>query len=161
MANTLDSPSDQRVKSALEKLGLAPEIRILSESARSAFEAASALGINVGHIASSIVFKLPSGSPLLVITSGRHRVDTDLVAKNLGIESLGRVDADYLKEKSGFSIGGESPVAWISPATILIDETLNDCDVVWAAAGHPHAVFPTSYAELIKVSGATPMIVGQ
>jgi hypothetical protein len=88
-------------------------------------------------------------------------VDTDLVAKYLGIEKLARVDADFVKEISGYSIGGVAPLGWIFPATILIDETLNDYDVVWAAAGHPHAVFPTSYAELIKASGATPMIVGQ
>jgi prolyl-tRNA editing enzyme YbaK/EbsC (Cys-tRNA(Pro) deacylase) len=96
----------------------------------------------------------------LIITSGRHRVDTDLVAKNLGIEKLGRVDADYVKEKSGFSIGGVAPIGWTSPATILIDQALNDYDVVWAAAGHPHAVYPTSYGELLECTGAQPMVVG-
>jgi prolyl-tRNA editing enzyme YbaK/EbsC (Cys-tRNA(Pro) deacylase) len=96
----------------------------------------------------------------LIITSGRHRVDTDSVAKNLGIEGLGRVDADYVKEKSGFSIGGVAPIGWVSPATILIDQALNDYEVVWAAAGHPHAVYPTTYAELIECTGAKPMVVG-
>jgi prolyl-tRNA editing enzyme YbaK/EbsC (Cys-tRNA(Pro) deacylase) len=97
----------------------------------------------------------------LIITSGRHRVDTDLVAKNLGIEGLGRVDADYVKGKSGFSIGGVAPIGWVSPATILIDQALNDYKVVWAAAGHPHAVYPTTYAELIACTDAKPMIVGE
>ena len=134
--------------------------RALADSARTAKEAADALGIEVGQVASSIVFKLEDESPLLVITSGRHKVDTDLVAKNLNQSKLHRVDADYVKEKSGFSIGGVSPIGWISTATILIDEALNDYDVVWAAAGHPHSVFPTTYAELIACTGATTMVVG-
>ena len=151
----------KRVLAALHEHGLEGEVHVLSDSARTAQEAATALGIEVGQIASSLIFKLPDGSPLLIITSGRHRVDTDLVAKNLGIEKLGRVDADYVKEKSGFSIGGVSPLGWISkPEIILIDEALNDYDIVWAAAGHPHAVFPTTYSELIQCTGAQPKIVG-
>ena len=144
----------------LSNSGLTGEVNVLSDSARTAQEAATALGIEVGQIASSLIFKLPDGSPLLVITSGRHRVDTDLVAKNLGIEKLGRVDADYVKEKSSFSIGGVAPIGWVSPATILIDQALNDYQVVWAAAGHPHAVYPTTFAELLECTGAKPMIVG-
>jgi prolyl-tRNA editing enzyme YbaK/EbsC (Cys-tRNA(Pro) deacylase) len=114
----------------------------------------------VGQIASSLIFKLPDESPLLIITSGRHRVDTELVAKNLGLEKLCRVDADYVKEKSGFSIGGVAPIGWVSPATILIDQALNDYKVVWAAAGHPHAVYPTSFSELLECTGAKTMVVG-
>jgi prolyl-tRNA editing enzyme YbaK/EbsC (Cys-tRNA(Pro) deacylase) len=151
----------KRVIAALANHGLTGEVHVLSDSARTAQEAASALGIEVGQIASSLIFKLPDDSPLLIITSGRHRVDTDLVAKNLGIEKLGRVDADYVKEQSGFSIGGVAPIGWVSPATILIDQVLNDYDVVWAAAGHPHAVYPTTYAELIQCTGAQPMNVGE
>jgi prolyl-tRNA editing enzyme YbaK/EbsC (Cys-tRNA(Pro) deacylase) len=152
----------KRVLAALLEHGLEGEVHVLSDSARTAQEAATALGIEVGQIASSLIFKLPDQSPLLIITSGRHRVDTDLVAKNLGIEKLDRVDADYVKEKSGFSIGGVSPLGWISkPEIILIDEALNDYDVVWAAAGHPHAVYPTTYNELITCTGAKPMVVGE
>jgi prolyl-tRNA editing enzyme YbaK/EbsC (Cys-tRNA(Pro) deacylase) len=151
----------KRVIAALAEHGLTGEVHVLSDSARTAQEAASALGIEVGQIASSLIFKLPDGSPLLVITSGRHRVDTDLVANNLGIEKLGRVDADYVKEKSGFSIGGVAPIGWVSPATILIDQALNDYQVVWAAAGHPHAVYPTSYSELLRCTGARPVNVGE
>ena len=150
----------KRVIAALAEHGLTGEVHLLSDSARTAQEAAAALGIEVGQIASSLIFKLVDESPLLIITSGRHRVDTDLVAKTLGVEKLGRVDADYVKEKSGFSIGGVSPVGWINPATILIDEALSDYGVVWAAAGHPHAVYPTTYDELIQCTGAQPMIVG-
>ena len=161
MDGVLEKAAVKRVTAALAEHGCAGQIKVLSDSARTAAEAASALGLEVGQIASSLIFKLPDGSPLLVITSGRHRVDTDLVANNLGIEKLGRVDADYVKEQSGFSIGGVSPLGWISkPEVILIDEALNDYDVVWAAAGHPHAVYPTTYDELITCTGAKPMVVG-
>jgi len=160
MENVLQNPSVQRVSAKLKELGVKGEVHVLSDSARTAQEAADALGILVGQVASSIVFKLDDESPLLVITSGRHRVDTKLVAEKLGVAKLHRVDADYVKEKSGFSIGGVSPVGWISPATILIDEALNDYEVVWAAAGHPHSVYPTTFAELLECTGATPMVVG-
>ena len=160
MENVLQNPSVQRVSAKLKELGIKGEVHVLSDSARTAQEAADALGILVGQVASSIVFKLDDESPLLVITSGRHRVDTKLVAEKLGIAKLHRVDADYVKEKSGFSIGGVSPVGWINPPTILIDEALNDYDVVWAAAGHPHSVYPTTFAELIQATGAKPMVVG-
>jgi len=161
MDGVLEKAAVKRVAAALIEHGCAGEIKVLSDSARTASEAAAALGIEVGQIASSLIFKLPDGSPLLIITSGRHRVDTDLVAQNLDIEKLGRVDADYVKEKSGFSIGGVAPLGWVSPATILIDEALNEYEIVWAAAGHPHAVYPTSFGELIKIKKAKPMVVGE
>lgn len=161
MEEVLANPSVIRVSLLLKELGCLGEPTILSESARTALDAANALGIEVGQVASSIVFKLPSGNALLVITSGRHRVDTELVAKNLGVDKLHRADADFVKSASGFSIGGVSPLGWISkPEIILIDEALSDYDVVWAAAGHPHAVYPTTYDELIQCTGAQPMIVG-
>jgi len=161
MEGVLEKSAVKRVNDALKINGISGQIKVLSESARSAAEAASALGIEVGQIASSIIFKLPNESPLLVITSGRHRVDTELVAKELSVDNLARVDADYVKELSGFSIGGVAPLGWINPPAItLIDLALNDYEVVWAAAGHPHAVFPTNYAELITCTGAKPMVVG-
>ena len=161
MEEVLNNPSVIRVTALLKELGCSGEVTILSDSARTALDAANALGIEVGQVASSIVFKLPSGNPLLVVTSGRHRVDTELVAKNLGLPELGRADANYVKEVSGYSVGGVSPLGWISkPEIILIDEALSDYDVVWAAAGHPHAVYPTTYDELIQCTGAQPMIVG-
>ncbi len=161
MEEVLNNPSVIRVTTLLKELGCAGEVTILSDSARTALDAANALGIEVGQVASSIVFKLPSGNPLLVITSGRHRVDTELVASKLGVDKLHRADADFVKNASGFSIGGVSPLGWISkPEIILIDEALNDYDIVWAAAGHPHAVYPTSFAELVRATGATAMVVG-
>ena len=161
MDGILEKAAVRRFLEAADSLGVKGEINILAETARTAIDAANGLGIEVGQIASSLIFKLPSGNPLLIITSGRHRVDTDLVAKNLGIAELGRADANYVKEVSGYSVGGVSPLGWISkPEIILIDEALNDYEVIWAAAGHPHAVYPTSYTEIIACTGATPMVVG-
>ena len=161
MDGVLEKSAVRRVKQALISNGLSTEITVLSESARSAAEAASALGIEVGQIASSIIFKLSDQKPLLVITSGRHRVDTELVADKLGIDKLDRVDADYVKENSGFSIGGVAPIGWTNPpAIVIIDEALSEYEVVWAAAGHPHAVFPSSFNELKSIANATALVVG-
>ena len=161
MDGILEKAAVRRFIAAANDLGVQGQVTILADTARTAVDAANGLGIEVGQIASSLIFKMPSGNPLLIITSGRHRVDTDLVAKNLGIPELGRADANYVKEVSGYSVGGVSPLGWISmPEIILIDEALNDYDAVWAAAGHPHAVYPTTYDELIQCTGAQPMIVG-
>ena len=161
MDGILEKAAVKRFTQAASDLGVTGAVTVLAETARTAVDAANGLGIEVGQIASSLIFKLPSGNPLLIITSGRHRVDTDLVAKNLGIPELGRADANYVKEVSGYSVGGVSPLGWISkPEIIVIDEALNEYDVVWAAAGHPHAVYPTTYVELIQCTGAQPMIVG-
>ncbi|MFZ2227011.1 MAG: YbaK/EbsC family protein [Candidatus Nanopelagicaceae bacterium] len=160
MEEILGNGSVLRVAEVLERLGFAGSIRLLSESARSAREAADSLDVEVGQIASSIVFKLPDGYPLLVITSGRHRVDTELVARSLDVEKLHRADADYVRLHSGFAIGGVAPVGWLQPATVLIDEALNDYEVVWAAAGHPRAVFPTTYTQLLNATGAQAMTIG-
>ena len=158
---TENHPSVIRVNQVMAELGMTGEIKHLTESARSAKEAADAVGIEVGQVASSIVFKLPDESPLLVITSGRHRVDTELVANELGIEKLGRADADFVKSASGFAIGGVAPVGWIkAPGKVLIDIALNEYKTVWAAAGHPHAVFSTTFDELVKMTGGAAMKVG-
>ena len=162
MDGILEKAAVKRFKEAADSLGVKGEINILAETARTAIDAANGLGIEVGQIASSLIFKLPSGNPLLIITSGRHRVDTDLVAKNLELPELGRADANYVKEVSGYSVGGVSPIGWITtPEITLIDLALNDYEIVWAASGHPHAVYPTSYTELIACTGATPMVVGE
>jgi prolyl-tRNA editing enzyme YbaK/EbsC (Cys-tRNA(Pro) deacylase) len=170
----LKHPAVVRVKEFLAANGINGKVVALKESARTAAEAAEALGIEVGQVASSIVFKLPDGNPLLVITSGRHRVNTELVARNLGVEKLHRADADYVRSVSGFAIGGVSPVAWISEITgdvspigwvnqpdhIIIDVALDSYEVIWAAAGHPHGVFPTTFSALKEVTGAKALIVG-
>jgi len=161
MEHILEKSAVKRVAAAMEELSIAGPITVLGDSARTAQDAASALGIEVGQIASSLIFQTPEDEVLLIITSGRHRVDTDLVAKNLGYSELGRVDANFVKEFSGFSIGGVSPIGWVNkPDITLIDEALNDYSDVWAAAGHPYGVFPTSFSELTHATGATAMKVG-
>jgi len=160
MEHILEKSAVKRVAGAMQDLSIAGPITVLGETARTAQDAATALGIEVGQIASSLIFHTPEEEVLLIITSGRHRVDTDLVARNLGYSELGRVDAASVKNFSGFSIGGVSPIGWVNkPDITLIDESLNDYQVIWAAAGHPHGVFPTTYAELQSSTAATPMII--
>ncbi len=161
MDSILEKAAVKRAQAALDKHGISGKIKILADSARTAAEAAAGLGIEVGQIASSLVFKLPDDRSLLVITSGRHRVDTQMVADLLQVPDLDRADADYVKEISGYSVGGVAPLGWINePSITLIDEALNDYQAIWAAAGHPHAVFPSSYQELLKASGAKAARVG-
>jgi prolyl-tRNA editing enzyme YbaK/EbsC (Cys-tRNA(Pro) deacylase) len=161
MDGILEKAAVKRFQEAANSLGVKGEIKVLADTARTAVDAANSLDIEVGQIASSLIFTLPSGNPLLIITSGRHRVDTALVAQGLGIAELGRADANYVKEVSGYSVGGVSPIGWTTkPEITLIDEALNDYEVVWAASGHPHAVYPTSFEELIQCTGAKPMVVG-
>ena len=157
----MEKAAVRRAQAAFDKHGISGKIKILTDSARTAAEAAAGLGIEVGQIASSLVFKLPDDRSLLVITSGRHRVDTQMVAKLLQVPTLNRADADYVKEISGYSVGGVAPLGWINePSITLIDEALNDYQSIWAAAGHPHAVFPTTYQELLRASGAKTARVG-
>ncbi len=161
MEGILEKAAVKRAAQAIQTNGMTGTIKVLSESARTALDAANALGIHVGQIASSIVFKLPSGNPLLVVTSGRHRVDTNLVASYLGVAELQRADADYVKNTSGYSVGGVAPVGWLNqPERVLIDQALGDYPEVWAAAGHPHTVFPTTIDELIRVTRGTAAVVG-
>ena len=161
MDSILEKAAVKRAQAALDKHGISGKIKILADSARTAAEAAAGLGIEVGQIASSLVFKLPDQRSLLVITSGRHRVDTQMVADLLQVPDLDRADADYVKEISGYSVGGVAPLGWINePSITLIDEALNDYQSIWAAAGHPHAVFPTTYQELLEASGAKAARVG-
>jgi prolyl-tRNA editing enzyme YbaK/EbsC (Cys-tRNA(Pro) deacylase) len=161
MDSILEKAAVKRAQAALDMHGISGKIKILADSARTAAEAAAGLGIEVGQIASSLVFKLPDQRSLLVITSGRHRVDTQMVADLLQVPVLDRADADYVKEISGYSVGGVAPLGWINePSITLIDEALSDYQVIWAAAGHPHAVFPSTYQELLKASGAKAARVG-
>ena len=152
-----------RVREALAAAGVAVTMVETDEGARTAVDAARALGVEVGQIASSLVFADPDQRPVLVITSGAHRVDVERVAASIGVASLSRVDAAYVKAWTGFSIGSVSPVGWRGdPSTVpadvaarvVIDESLADYPVLWAAGGHPHVVFSISYDELRRVSGA-------
>lgn len=162
MEHILEKAPVKRVAAVMVERSISGPITILSESARTAHDAATSLGIEVGQIASSLIFKVPDGKVLLIITSGRHRVDTELVAEYLNVSELLRVDATFVKDFSGFSIGGVSPLGWINqPDITLIDEALKEYETVWAAAGHPHAVYPTTFSELIQCTGAKPLKVGE
>lgn len=148
-------PSVQRVVDALTSAGWTGDVRVLQDSARTAAEAAAALGCEVGAIASSLVF-LAGAEPVLVLTSGAHRVDTGAVAARLGVPSLDRAPADVVRTATGFAIGGVAPVGHPQPLRTLVDVDLARYTTVWAAAGHPHAVFPTSYEELLRLTAGTP-----
>jgi prolyl-tRNA editing enzyme YbaK/EbsC (Cys-tRNA(Pro) deacylase) len=145
----------ERVIAALRAGGATGEVRELDDSARTALEAAAALGVPVGAIVKSLVFTA-DGSPLLVLASGDHQVDTTAVATLLGVAKVRRADADVVRAATGFAIGGVAPIAHPEPLTTVIDTHLGSFDVVWAAAGTPHAVFATTYDELVRLSGGTP-----
>jgi prolyl-tRNA editing enzyme YbaK/EbsC (Cys-tRNA(Pro) deacylase) len=152
-------PNAVRVQEALRAAGAAGQVRILNDSARTAAEAAAALGVEVGQIANSLIF-VADGEPLLVLTSGRHRVDTAKVAQLIGVGKLSRADADFVREHAGVTIGGVSPVGHPRPLRTIVDTTLADYAIVWAAAGHTHAVFATTFDELMKITRGTPAAVG-
>jgi len=152
-------PNVLRIQDALLAAGAKGSVRMLDESARTAAEAAAALGVEIGQITNSLVF-VADGEPLLVLTSGRHRVDTAKVAELVGVAKVSRADADFVREHAGVAIGGVSPVGHPRPLRTLVDIALNDYDVVWAAAGHTHAVFPTTFDELLTLTGGTPATVG-
>lgn len=148
-------PSVSNVVAALRAAGSAGQVRLLDDSARTAAEAAAALGCDVGAIANSLVFTA-DGDPLLVLTSGAHRVDTGAVAALLGAAAVRRADPDTVRAATGQVIGGVAPVGHPAPLTTLVDTALSAYDVVWAAAGHAHAVFATSYDELLRITAGRP-----
>lgn len=145
-------PNVARVAEVLQVAGATGTPVQLEDSTRTAAEAAAALGCDVGAIASSLVFAA-DGEPLLIVTSGAHRVDTVHVAAVLGVGRIKRADPDMVRNATGYAIGGVAPVGHPAPIRTLVDVALADHDVVWAAAGHSHAVFPTSYAELLRLTG--------
>jgi prolyl-tRNA editing enzyme YbaK/EbsC (Cys-tRNA(Pro) deacylase) len=143
----------------LAELGAGGSVKVLDGSARTAAQAAEQLGIEVAQIANSLVFSA-DGAPLLVLASGGHRVDTAKVAALVGAASVDRADADFVRTHTGFAIGGVAPVGHPEPLRTLVDTALGQYDEVWAAAGHPHAVFPTTYDELLRLTGGTAADVG-
>jgi prolyl-tRNA editing enzyme YbaK/EbsC (Cys-tRNA(Pro) deacylase) len=149
-----------RFAAVLRDLGVAGEVRELPESAPTAATAAGQLGCELGAIANSLVFNA-DGAPLLVMTSGAHRVDTAQVAGLTGVAEVRRADARSVREWTGQAIGGVAPVGHPRPIRTLVDVWLDKYDVIWAAAGHPHTVFPTSYAELLRITNGTPADVGE
>ncbi len=148
-----------RVRAALSALGVAGEVQVLPGSTRTAAEAAAALGCEVGAIASSLVFDA-EGEPVLVVTSGAHRVDTATVSADHGVPELRRASPEFVRTHTGQAIGGVAPVGHPGPVRTLVDRWLARHETVWAAGGHPHAVFPTTYDELVRITGGTPADVG-
>ncbi len=144
----------QRVEAVLRAGGASGEIRELDDSARTAAEAAAAVGVPIGAIVKSLVF-VADGSAVLVLASGDHQVDTAKIADVLGVGKVKRADADLVRAATGFPIGGVAPVAHPEPLTTVVDEHLSSFAVLWAAAGTPHAVFPTTFDELVRLSGGT------
>ena len=168
MADTAPGPASAnaaenglaRVERVLSAAGWSSRTRHLSASARTAADAAQALGCPVGAIASSLVF-VADGEPLLVLASGAHRVDTLRVAELVGATSVDRAPAKLVREVTGFAIGGVAPVGHLVPLRGLLDVTLRSYDVVWASAGHPHAVFSATFDELQALTGAAPADVAE
>ena len=155
---TTEHPGIARFRDEHARLGGVGEIVILPDSVHTAALAAEALGCEVGAIANSLVFDA-DGSPVLILTSGAHRVDQDLVAAALGVSALRRAKPEFVREHTGQVIGGVSPIAHPAPVPTYLDPWLRRYDVVWAAAGHPAAVFRTSYDELLALTGATEVDV--
>jgi len=142
-----------RVAQFLQTQGHPHPPKMLETAARTAQEAADALGVQLGQIAKSIIFRRRADdAPVLVVASGDRRVDPHKVAAQVG--PVGRADAEYVKARTGFTIGGVAPVAHLTPAVTLVDEDLFRFEAVWAAAGHPHAVFlstPDQLCNLVQV----------
>lgn len=160
MQESSPPPSVERVIQALAASGAQGQVRPLDESARTAREAAAALGVEVGQIASSLIF-LADGEPVLVVASGGHRVDTTKVAALLSVSEVGKASADDVRAATGFVIGGVAPLGFPSPIRTLVDIDLGQYDEVWAAGGHTHWVFPTTYNELLQLTGGQGALVGE
>jgi prolyl-tRNA editing enzyme YbaK/EbsC (Cys-tRNA(Pro) deacylase) len=133
-------------------------IVVLPDSVHTAALAAAALGCEVGAIANSLLFDA-DGAPVLILTSGAHRVDTDKVAAELGVGALGRATPEFVRKHTGQVIGGVSPIGHPTPVPTYLDPTLRKYDEIWAAAGHPAAVFSSTYDELLAMTGATELEV--
>jgi prolyl-tRNA editing enzyme YbaK/EbsC (Cys-tRNA(Pro) deacylase) len=148
-------PNVQAVQDALAAAGATGQVIVLPDAVSTAAAAAAALEVEVGQIANSLIFDA-DGGPLLVLTSGAHRVDTAKVAALLGHTAIKRATPEFVREHTGQAIGGVAPVGHPKPVPTLVDEALAAFPVVWAAGGIPHAVFPTSFDELVRVTGGTP-----
>jgi prolyl-tRNA editing enzyme YbaK/EbsC (Cys-tRNA(Pro) deacylase) len=148
----------QAVDQHLRAAGLSTQIYDLPDSTRTALDAASALGCEVGAIASSLIF-LADDEPLLVMTSGRHRVDTDILASSLGASVVVIAPAKRVREVTGQTIGGVAPVGHPTPLRAVVDVALRDYATIWAAAGTSHSVFSLTYDELVSLTHGTPLIV--
>lgn len=152
---TTDLPGRaQGVAVALADAGVPGPVRVLPDAARTAAEAAAALGCEVGAIANSLVF-WSDDAPLLVMTSGAHRVDTAALAARTGRGALHRATPEQVRAATGQAIGGVAPLGHPEPLPTLVDEALREHGTVWTAAGHPHTVVPMTFADLVRITRGT------
>ena len=158
MTDAVLPPAAQRVQTLLREAGSDCTVVMMAATARSAAEAAAAIGCTVAQIAKSLVFRSASGRAVLVIASGINRVDEGKVAAALG-EKIGKADADFVRDRTGYAIGGVAPLGHPPGIRIFIDADLAKCDAIWAAAGHPHAVFRLTAAELARLTRGTVIAV--
>jgi prolyl-tRNA editing enzyme YbaK/EbsC (Cys-tRNA(Pro) deacylase) len=154
-------PNAQSVQDALDAAGAhaasgePSQVRNLTEAVRTAAAAAAALGVEVGQIANSLIFAADD-QPLLVLTSGAHRVDTAKVAALVGVGALDRASAQFVREHTGQPIGGVAPLGHPKPIRTLVDTALAQYQEIWAAGGVPESVFPITYDELVRITAGTP-----
>jgi prolyl-tRNA editing enzyme YbaK/EbsC (Cys-tRNA(Pro) deacylase) len=149
------SSSARKVQDTLTSLGFAADVIELPASTRTSVEAAQAVGCQVGQIAKSLVFKTQrTQRPILVIASGANRVDESKLARLVG-EPLVKADADFIREHTGFAIGGVPPVGHLETLETYIDQDLFNYEAIWAAAGTPHAVFRLTPADLVRMTGGS------
>ena len=154
-------PNVTAVQDALESAdarngsGAPSLVRMLPDAVHTAAAAAEALGVQVGQIANSLIFAA-DGQPLLVLTSGAHRVDTAKVAALIGVGAITRATPEFVREHTGQAIGGVAPLGHPKPLRTLVDTALAQYDEIWAAGGIPHAVYPTTYSELVRLTAGTP-----
>jgi prolyl-tRNA editing enzyme YbaK/EbsC (Cys-tRNA(Pro) deacylase) len=158
-----EPPGVSRFRAELARRGGTGRVVVLPDAVHTAQLAADALGCEVGAIANSLLFTIPTedgaGEPLLLLTSGAHRVDTGKVAAELGVEALKRATPEFVRRHTGHVIGGVSPFDHPAPIRTYLDPWLRRYDVIWAAAGHPAAVFSTTVDELLRLTGATELEV--
>lgn len=158
MERITNHPAVLAVEKDLRSKGFEPRIVVLPEPAPNAQAAADQVGCAVGAIANSLIFAA-DGAPLLVLTSGAHRVDTAKLAAGLGVTSLGRATKEFVYEHTGQRIGGVAPVGHPAPVRTLVDAALRAHPEVWAAAGHAHTVFAITFDELVRVTGGEVVAV--
>jgi prolyl-tRNA editing enzyme YbaK/EbsC (Cys-tRNA(Pro) deacylase) len=158
MSDKAEHTSIGTFRETLAAKGGQGRIVVLPDSVHTAALAAEALGCEVGAIANSLLFDA-DGEPVLILTSGSHRVDTDKAAATIGVAGLKRARPEFVRAHTGQVIGGVSPIAHPAPIRTYLDPWLRQYDEIWAAAGHPAAVFSTTYDELLAMTGATEIDV--
>jgi prolyl-tRNA editing enzyme YbaK/EbsC (Cys-tRNA(Pro) deacylase) len=152
-------PNGRRVQDALDAAGVTGRIIETIDASPTAATAAAQLDIEVGQVCNSLIFDA-DGEPLLVLTSGQHKADTQRLAEFVGAQKVHRPNADFVREHTSQPIGGVAPVGHPKRIRTIVDTQLNAWPVVWAAGGHPHYVFPTSFGELLRITDGTAFDVG-